>query len=81
MKRKLLPVFLLVSLIILLVPPAPVTTQASHAMRVGLLSPLTTLDPAWIDTDTDALIVEQLFPGLVEIDEEGYPQIEFVSNR
>jgi ABC-type transport system substrate-binding protein len=81
MKRKLLPVFLLVSLILLRAPPATITAQESLTARVGLLSPFTTLDPAWIDTDTDALIAEQLFLGLVEIDELGNPQPELAETR
>jgi len=76
MKRKLLHAFLLVSLITLLVPPTQVTAQALQAARVGLLSPVAALDPALTATDMDAVIVEQLFLGLVEIDEEGNPQSE-----
>jgi ABC-type transport system substrate-binding protein len=76
MKRNFLHALLLAALRLLLVPPVPVPPQESQVARVGLLSAVASLDPAFVETGTDAPIIEQLFLGLVEIDEEGDPQPE-----
>ena len=72
MKKRILSVILCVVLLVMFTPPMNVpAAQTSGDVRLGLIHPANRLDPQLAQNSTEALLVEQIFLGLVGLDEEG----------
>jgi len=72
MKHRFLSVIVCVSLILLAVPVMDVpAAQAPRDVRLGSIYPANQLDPQLAQNSTEALLVEQLFLGLVGLDRDG----------
>jgi hypothetical protein len=70
MKHKILLVSLCMAIVIMLIPPASVpAAQSSDSVRLGLIYPLNQLDPLFVESSSEAILAEQLFLGLVKLDE------------
>ncbi len=72
MKHRIMHIVLVAALLITFMPPpSPVMAQASQSVRVGLLFPFNTIDPLFAGNSSEALLAEQLFLGLTDLDEKG----------
>jgi ABC-type transport system substrate-binding protein len=70
MKHKILGAILCMAFLIMLVPPASApAAQSSESVRLGLIYPLNQLDPLFVESSSEAFLAEQLFLGLVRLDE------------
>jgi len=71
MRQKILNTILCLSLLVIVAPAANVSAQVPQTLRLGLNVPIEQLDPPLVGNEAEALIVEQLFLGLVGLDENG----------
>ena len=72
MKHKILVAILCIAFIIMLIPPvnAP-AAQVSESIRLGLKKPVNQLDPLFVENSSEAVLAEQQFLGLLQLDEIG----------
>jgi len=72
MKRKATCMFLCIALVFAFVPPVQVSAQAPQELtRLVFNAPIIQLDPLFVENTAEALLADQLFLGLVGLDEAG----------
>ncbi len=81
MIRKILKVTLCLVLLIAAIPPADAAAvQPAPVVRLGLTSSLNQFDPLFIENNSEAVLAEQLFLGLLGIDANGNPVPELAQS-
>jgi oligopeptide transport system substrate-binding protein len=71
MLRKCIRPILYLAVLLMALSPTSGAAQSPDILRVGLLSTPENVDPALAWDDVSFLLIDQLFLGLVEVDEEG----------